>query len=1217
MRVRIEPLRPLFVFWLLLMLLAARHARAACPEASVIAVSVPVVYQDCMEFFSANPGNPGNHNLSTSSGTHAGDYQVLVVVRGSNTSSATITTPAGWSVLMPATRNSAADGQNDLVMGVYAKVATAAGAENVLVTTDTGGSSNDLLMWIMRFSNTVGAGVSAGSAPAANTIVTAPGVTTTSANNLILRVAGIDDDDINATDTNVFGAPRIAITLQETDNTGNAITGVAAYDVQSAAGASGSAAFNNGGTEEWIAHTVALVPQAYFTLTHAASASSCDMTTISIAARNTDGSLIGNYTGTIQLSTSSAHGNWSVAGGDANGTLLTSNNDSGVAAYTFSAADNGTVALVFQNTHQESVNFDVVDSVTGYRELKTLGNDSDMTFTACAGVHHYHISNSGTGISCLAENITFTAHDAAHSVVAPGAGVVLNISTSTNKGSWSNPPGLALVSSPASNNGVAAYTFQHAQTSVTIPFNYTSPTTDPELVGFNVIDSAMATELEEGNLSIASAGLRFFNDTAGASAWPGQVAGMDSLLFTGQELVVMAVRASDNNPAACEPLFTDGAVLPVQLLFECNNATSCAAAAVQVAVTNNAITTPVNTINSNGDVWMAPVAEAEFVTLNLLFEAFHNGDFGSGNYSGARLRLNYGDAGQLQLHGRYQIPFNNSAEGSFGMSDGYLRGSSSVFTVRPFGLDVDFTDDRRSNSNASLALDHNGPAFGKAGVPIDVSVKAVAWQASDDLDADGYPDFEARLSDNSVTPNFGNETGFNYRVGLSVITDNPNVVGVNDNPGVPGGVVGTLDQVGTLFSFVGGVSTGGNTIAFNEVGIFDVQAVLLDYNELPTAYLDFQPVFGGVPNVGRITPAHYDLDLAGSFINERPDAGGSAAFTYMGEEFDVALAPRAEHANGTVLRNYFGDFAKLNDLDSLTTQFVFKAFVDVDAPPAATDDIDYSTRLAPVPGSFSFIDAWAAGEARVAGRLVFSRVPVSVHPQTQEEAPITNMTIAVDLDDGDGIHDEADVGDDDGTGETDNYTWHYIDKNEWRYGRLRLENAYGSELREEDELSGRDVPMRLVTEYWDGAGFIVNTEDNGTAFDIQHLHAVAPPRYPALNSHEGNLAAGEFSNTAGISTVLGGLTLERGATDQPFYFTAPGEGNDGAVVMEFDLEAAGLDFLRYKWRSDDQIDDVFTIDDSEYDDDPRALLEFGRYQGNERIINWQELFCQEPAPCPR
>ena len=79
--------------------------------------------------------------------------------------------------------------------------------------------------------------------------------------------------------------------------------------------------------------------------------------------------------------------------------------------------------------------------------------------------------------------------------------------------------------------------------------------------------------------------------------------------------------------------------------------------------------------------------------------------------------------------------------------------------------------------------------------------------------------------------------------------------------------------------------------------------------------------------------------------------------------------------------------------------------------------------------------------------------------------------------------------------------------------------------------------------------------------------------------------------------------------DRPLETTAPGEGNEGSVVIEFDLDHGSLpfslDFLSYDWRTPGELED--DTQDGDFSDNPRSRLEFGSYRAHDRVINWQEI----------
>lgn len=99
-----------------------------------------------------------------------------------------------------------------------------------------------------------------------------------------------------------------------------------------------------------------------FAITAAATASVCAPTTVTVTALQADGSTYTGYTGSINLETSSARGNW--ARGSGNGVLSPNpdNDDNGLAQYTFVAADNGRVNLQLSNTHADQLTITATDS---------------------------------------------------------------------------------------------------------------------------------------------------------------------------------------------------------------------------------------------------------------------------------------------------------------------------------------------------------------------------------------------------------------------------------------------------------------------------------------------------------------------------------------------------------------------------------------------------------------------------------------------------------------------------------------------------------------------------------------------------------------------------------------------------------------------------------------------------------------------------------------
>jgi MSHA biogenesis protein MshQ len=92
----------------------------------------------------------------------------------------------------------------------------------------------------------------------------------------------------------------------------------------------------------------------------AASASTCSPKSITLTARDGSSATLTSYTGTVNLSTSTGRGDWSVATGV--GTLSNGAANDGAATYTFVAGDAGVVTLALTNASADDLQVVAVDS---------------------------------------------------------------------------------------------------------------------------------------------------------------------------------------------------------------------------------------------------------------------------------------------------------------------------------------------------------------------------------------------------------------------------------------------------------------------------------------------------------------------------------------------------------------------------------------------------------------------------------------------------------------------------------------------------------------------------------------------------------------------------------------------------------------------------------------------------------------------------------------
>lgn len=102
---------------------------------------------------------------------------------------------------------------------------------------------------------------------------------------------------------------------------------------------------------------------ASFTISGTGSASTCRAQTLTITAKDAAGNTLTNYTGTINLSTSSGRGDWSLGSSPTpSGSFTAGSANSGTASYTFSTGDAGIVKLQLAHSLAQNVSVTVVDS---------------------------------------------------------------------------------------------------------------------------------------------------------------------------------------------------------------------------------------------------------------------------------------------------------------------------------------------------------------------------------------------------------------------------------------------------------------------------------------------------------------------------------------------------------------------------------------------------------------------------------------------------------------------------------------------------------------------------------------------------------------------------------------------------------------------------------------------------------------------------------------
>jgi len=639
-------------------------------------------------------------------------------------------------------------------------------------------------------------------------------------------------------------------------------------------------------------------------------------------------------------------------------------------------------------------------------------------------------------------------------------------------------------------------------------------------ININVTDGVF-TESEDPNLVIGRAILEWSTINTQLSGKPSNIG------FGAQAITLQALRTSGGDPTVCEPAFISGSTVNIDLGAECINPSTCAGQ--QIIITNNSATTAINTNNDNAGA----AGTTSYTTVPLLF----------GANATANIIISYPDAGQMQLHSLY-----NTANPDFAIG---TSGSSNLFVVRPLALRIPVTGNNAATSNADAV------SF-TAGVDFSFDLEGVLWQQTDDTNndgvADGFNDNDpatnpADISDNAITSNF---------------SANANLATTLWRP--IGGAIPPLSSASAA------ISNGSSTVTANwpEVGIIEIGADVLNY--LGSG----QDILGRSSYVGRFIPDRFDVS-----DNNPTLADSCGAFSYMDQRIDFATNPiitlTAREEGGDPTTNYdLGGFwkytanlASRNYTNNATTPAILDAPIDT-MNIALTGDTN----------------ADAQGELTISNEPVLYQRPADPRDTagggTNPAIPFTadidlNFTVA-DLTDTDNVCYDSN---NDGTCET--YSVSNIGGTQLRFGRLNVNNAFGSEL--------VDLQLAITTQYYDSLinDFIASTGDTCTALTST---PAGPPDWGHINlsNYQDSLNPGETTPT--ISAFANGIAT--------LTLSAPDAGNQGSVLITPLLESGIVleqPWLQFDWDGD-----------GNHDNDPSGTATFGIYHGDDSTIYLRELY---------
>ena len=665
----------------------------------------------------------------------------------------------------------------------------------------------------------------------------------------------------------------------------------------------------------------------------------------------------------------------------------------------------------------EMLVFDRVLDVTEIQSARNnilAGNNWDGTARVCPvpPLDHYSISHDTTGVTCLTELVTISGHDDSEGLLDVG-GNTITLSTSTGRGNWVGVETGAGTFDGSAGGGAATYTFATGETQVTLRLNYTDLAgAGSEIISINVSDGSV-TETSGNAVAQDDPDITFSLVGLSLSTIPTQIAGKSSDINPGAStLTLQAVRASDNDPSVCDPLLMNQST-EIEFGAECRNPTNCAGRQLNVSGTD------VATNNDDGNA----STTTSYTPVTLAFN-------GSGD---ASFVVNYPDAGQMQLHARFNLPLDDDLSTPSG---DFAVGASNDFIVRPFGLGFSRIENAGGTSNGG-GDETGGSGFTAAGEMFTVEVGAYLYEAADDTNADGQPDASADITDNGLTPNYRDDVALSLLAGSTT-------------PTATGSVVGSLagDTNIPAADFVNGLVN--TQISYSEVGSMRLQADATNY--LGGMAIDLQALSS---RVGRFYPDHFSL-------NSSTITPACGAFTYMSQPFSMyEYTLEARAVGGALTQNYDDDTLNYDNTASVRL-FAENADDGNNLGGRLNEGVstDWDNGRYVVDSSMALF----ARDAGVDGAL--QSLQISIDIDTANEADGRDFqTIAFN-------QNPSSSGDCIALANCNSVA--ISGALDLRYGRLVLFDTFGPE--------DQDLSMSLQVEYFDGTNFILNTDDNCTQY---------------------------------------------------------------------------------------------------------------------------------------
>ncbi len=518
--------------------------------------------------------------------------------------------------------------------------------------------------------------------------------------------------------------------------------------------------------------------------------------------------------------------------------------------------------------------------------------------------------------------------------------------------------------------------------------------------------------------------------------------------------------------------------------------------------------------------------------------------------------------------------------------------STDNFAIRPNSLSLSITDNNWFTAGVARALNNSNATGGnvhKAGQPFTIRASALNAAAVTTTNYAGTPLAVACVGTATPGTNVCNLAGVLLPAGTSACT-------------------GTA-CIGTPSAMTFGAATAGvinsTTATYSEVGAFTLQLqdkifAIVDAGDGTPADCTGYYICSSALVVGRFVPDHFlvTTNNVPSFKTFNSTACLARSFTYIGQQFGYVSVPQVlvtaqnTAATPTTTANYTSNLWKLTtaagaqdcttnpDICTLISGSVTQTYTYANTP-AATPNWDSTQVALGTPTIVPGINGTGTVTNNATDLLAFKRSTTT--PLALFTASITLTHSVKDISEytaGVGNCGVAGAGGCDITTLTPAvFTPLPFDAgNEFRYGRLKLGNAHGSELLK--------LPIPIQTQYWNGSSFATNTADSCTTLAASNIKLTAPPA--GVNATVGAFSSGtgslNLSPPTSAAKVAVDLCVDLG-TDPP----------GGTVCVA--TTTANLPYLQGLWAPG-----------TSYNNDPVARATFGVYKSANEFIYLRENY---------